>query len=123
MDIARQFDRFHAQRSRGEVKLGFGPRGVEHFREAGAAKLRLPQGSTEAILINTSGGLAGGDRHVIDIGVSEANLTVTTQAAERVYRSLGPAAELHVSLKVGPQARLCWLPQETILKAPASAAR
>jgi urease accessory protein len=116
MDTARQFDRFLAQRSRGEVKLGFSARGVQHFREAGAAKLRLPQGSTEAILINTSGGLAGGDRHVIDIDISEgASLTVTTQAAERVYRSLGPAAELQVSLKVGKNARLCWLPQETIL--------
>ena len=118
------FTRFHAQRSVGEVKLGFGPRGVTVFREAGSAKLRLPKGANEAILINTSGGLAGGDRQQIEISVEEAaSLAITTQAAERVYRSLGPAAEIQNHLKVAKGASLSWLPQETILFEGAALAR
>jgi urease accessory protein len=40
---------------------------------------------------------------------------VTTQAAEKVYRSLGPPSRSTVSLQVGDRAWLEWLPQETIL--------
>ena len=58
------------------------------LREAQAAKLRMPFGVPEAILINTGGGLAGGDRFSFDITAEAgATLTVTSQAAERVYRA------------------------------------
>jgi len=104
------------QRSEGAVLVIMGAEGIKRLREAHAAKLRIPAGSREAILINTGGGLAGGDRFSFDI-TAEANarLSVTSQAAERVYRSLGPAAEVKVRLAAGPGANLMWLPQETIL--------
>ena len=44
-----------------------------------------------------------------------AQLTVTTAAAEKIYRALGPDAEIEIELKVAAGARLSWLPQETIL--------
>ncbi len=104
------------QRSRGCVVLRVGPHGLIRMREEGAAKVRFPQGGAEAILINTGGGLAGGDRFAFDITTETgAALTVTTQAAERVYGSLGPAAEVEVKLTVGASASLAWLPQESIL--------
>lgn len=104
------------QRAEGSIRLRTGHGGVERLRESGAAKVRLPRGSGEAILINTGGGLAGGDRFAFDIAVAEgAALNVTSQAAERVYRSLGTAAEVAVKLDVEGGARLAWLPQETIL--------
>ena len=104
------------QRSEGEILLSVGPHGLRRLREAHAAKLRLPPGSREAILINTGGGLAGGDRFSFDITAeSGASLTVTTQAAERVYRSLDPAAEVSVKLTAEPASTLMWMPQETIL--------
>jgi urease accessory protein len=40
---------------------------------------------------------------------------VTTAAAEKIYRSLGPDSEIGVRLEVGPGGALAWLPQETIL--------
>jgi urease accessory protein len=96
--------------------LRVGAGGLERLREEGSAKLRMPAGSLEAILINTGGGLAGGDRFAFDIAVGEdAALTITSQAAERVYRSLGDNADVDVSLTVGEGAALYWLPQETIL--------
>ena len=40
---------------------------------------------------------------------------MTTAAAEKVYRSLGPDTKLNVKLDVGRGGALAWLPQETIL--------
>jgi urease accessory protein len=69
-----------------------------------------------AALLTTSGGLAGGDRVRISVGVEEgAQAVVTTQAAEKIYRSLGPDTRVNIALTVGAKAWLEWLPQETIL--------
>jgi urease accessory protein len=104
------------QRSVGSIVLSTGSTGLRRMREAGAAKVRLMPGSSEAILINTGGGLAGGDSFSVEITAEDgANLTVTTQAAERVYRSLGPPACIDVRLRAGSGATLNWLPQESIL--------
>jgi len=88
--------------------------------EAGALRMRFPngdrKGSLDAVVVNTGGGMAGGDRFDIDISVGAgAGLTVTTAAAEKIYRSLGPDAEIGVKLDVAPGGALAWLPQETIL--------
>ena len=88
------------------------------FQE-GCAKIRLPQsfdGRMEAVLINTAGGLTGGDRLAWDFETGAAtHLTVTTQACERVYRAVAGTAEVTTRLIVGDGARADWLPQETIL--------
>lgn len=104
------------QRSVGHVHLRMEREGIAVMREAGSAKCRLPRGSNEAILINTSGGLAGGD--TVDIRAelgSGATLSITSQAAERIYRTLGPPATVMVSLKATTGSSLFWLPQESIL--------
>ena len=91
-----------------------------HVHEAGALRVRFPnaagQSGLDAVIVNTAGGMTGGDRFAIDIGVETgARLTVTTAAAEKVYRSLGPDTGIDVKLDVGPGAALAWLPQQTIL--------
>jgi urease accessory protein len=69
-----------------------------------------------AVFVNTAGGVAGGDRFDIEIATGEgARLAVTTAAAEKVYRAQGPAAQLHIALKLAERSHLSWLPQETIL--------
>jgi urease accessory protein len=104
------------QRSQGHVALAVEHHGLSRLREQGAAKVRFPEGTHEAVLINTGGGLAGGDEFSFDIAAgADARLTVTTQAAERVYRTLGPPAVITATLKAGRGAFLAWLPQETIL--------
>ena len=107
--------RLLAQRSTGQLDIHMERGGPVVLKETGSAKVRLPRGSVEAILINTSGGLAGGDRLAINAGAGEgAALTLTGQAAERIYRTLGPPALVDVALRAGPDARLAWLPQESI---------
>ena len=87
--------------------------------EDGPLRVRFPNagdGALEAVLVNTAGGIAGGDRHDLAVSVENGGaLTVTTAAAEKIYRSLGPAAEITAQLSVAAGARLSWLPQETIM--------
>jgi urease accessory protein len=114
---------FAANRARGAVRFDVaGIDGVTRRREvheAGSLRVRFPSAEDEgasAVLVNTAGGIAGGDRFDIDIASAEgARLTVTTAAAEKVYRAEGPAAELNIRLKAEGRSHLAWLPQETIL--------
>ncbi len=69
-----------------------------------------------AVLLTTSGGLTGGDSLALSIeALAGASASVTTQAAEKIYRSLESDARVEVALGVGEGAWLEWLPQETIL--------
>jgi urease accessory protein len=70
----------------------------------------------EAVLVNTAGGIAGGDRLESAVTVlADASVTVTSQAAERVYRALNEPALIDTRLKMCGTAKLAWLPQETIV--------
>lgn len=88
-------------------------------RERDGYKVRTPVGhrSAEAVIINTGGGVAGGDRISIDVAAgAQTDAVVTSAQAERIYgtRQRAPA-NVTISLTVGADARLAWLPQETIL--------
>jgi urease accessory protein len=116
---------FAANRARGAVSFDVhrkdGATRRRHLHESGSLRVRFPSPETEglsAVLVNTAGGMAGGDRFDLDIAVREgARLTATTAAAEKIYRAAagGAAAELNIALRVEAQAQLAWLPQETIL--------
>lgn len=124
LDCMSWVERVLAQRSEGRVDLRVEGKRTTCQREQGAAKVRLSSGNSEAILINTGGGLAGGDVFHFDISVSEGtSLCVTTQAAEKVYRTLGPPAVVSACLGVGARAAIHWLPQETIVFNNASLTR
>ncbi len=91
----------------------------QRVHEAGSLRVRFPNVSgrtLDAVIVNTAGGMTGGDRFDIDLDIGKgASLTVTTAAAEKIYRSLGPDTAIAVKLKVGDGGALAWLPQETIL--------
>jgi urease accessory protein len=93
---------------------------VGRLYQAGSAKMRFVaehdgDGLTAA-LINTAGGLTGGDQFEWSLELDEdAKCTVVTQACEKVYRAENGPATVSVALKVSRGARLDWLPQETIL--------
>lgn len=112
--------RIAAQRSHGRtvLRMGAGDR-IGGLHQSGCAKLFLLRGQTggrEAVLVNTAGGLTGGDTLDIRIELGPgAALGCTTQAAERIYRSDGGAARIVTRLVLGAGASLAWLPQETIL--------
>ncbi|HHB80266.1 MAG TPA: urease accessory protein UreD [Aliiroseovarius sp.] len=107
------------QRARGAIRLGYGAAGLERLHQSGCGRCLFPNpfgGDAQAVVINTAGGLTGGDRFGVEVTLGqEARLVLTTQAAERIYRSIGGAAEVHNQVQVGAGASLHWLPQETIL--------
>jgi urease accessory protein len=114
---------FAANRAQGAVRFGVhlqdGVTRRGDLHESGSLRVRFPspeQDGLSGVFVNTAGGIAGGDRFDIDIAIGEgARLTLTTAAAEKVYRAPGAAAQLGIALKAERGAHLAWLPQETIL--------
>ena len=87
-------------------------------REAGALRLRFPKvaGDCEGIILNTAGGIAGGDNQTLTFTVGDgARASLTTQSAEKVYGSDGELAAISTTLDLGSHANLAWLPQDAIL--------
>lgn len=111
-------------RARGQVRLTLkpGPAGgaIDALRMSGSLKLVFPRPTGrafDAVLVNTAGGVTGGDRFVTEAGAQAGtHLAITTQAAERAYRASGDTpGRISTHLSLGPGAHLAWLPQETIL--------
>ncbi|MEP7241368.1 MAG: urease accessory protein UreD [Devosia sp.] len=111
------------QRARGDGRVvaerGARRTAISELYQEGCAKIRLPHthdASLQAVLMNTAGGLCGGD-HLRWSATARpgASVVVTTPACERVYRSLGEAAVVENHLTAEAGAHLDWLPQETIL--------
>jgi urease accessory protein len=72
--------------------------------------------ANEAVVVNTAGGIAGGDRLDCRVtALANASIAVTSQAAEKVYRALNEPARIATRLEAGDGAEVAWLPQETIV--------
>ena len=118
-------------RANGSIKARFAAEGdrtwLFSLSESDGYHLRLPNvrgEPVEGVIVNSGGGLVGGDRVAFELAVDPgANVRIATVAAERVYRSLAPASEVDIKLSVGAGARFDWLPQETILFSGARARR
>ena len=117
-------ERLRLPRSRGTLRLSFKRRDEKivfgDLYQQGCLRARMPRcdgGSfSEAVVINTSGGLTGGDRTAVVAEWAPATAAaVCGQAAEKIYRALSGAAEVSNVLHVGASAIAEWLPQETIL--------
>jgi urease accessory protein len=114
---------FAANRARGSIRLEVETRALLtrrlRVREEGCLRVRCPgspSAELEAVIVNTAGGVAGGDRLRIEVNIApRASLVVTSAAAEKFYRTLGPAAVVDVRLAVGHGGTLAWVPQESIL--------
>jgi urease accessory protein len=92
---------------------------LRRLAQSGSARLLFPRmagGVREAVVVNTSGGLAGGDRFDMEAEAGAgACLTLTTQAAEKIYRTADIAARMETRLRLDRGASLDWIPQEAIL--------
>jgi len=124
--VAAQDDKariFAANRARGKVALTVAQREgrtrPHTIHEAGSLRVRFPRSRTsalEAVIVNTAGGIAAGDCLDIELAAGTgAQITVTSAAAEKVYRSNGPDARIRIALNIDPGGSIVWLPQETIL--------
>jgi urease accessory protein len=112
------------QRAFGDLRVTLRRRGpatvLADLRQEGCLKARFPRPVAwmEAVMLNTSGGIAGGDVLRTALQVEDgAKASFAAQAAERFYRTLpgDPPAHLRATLGIGPGAEAEWLPQESIL--------
>ena len=93
---------------------------LDDMSQAGAAKIRLPRLRSpqmlDMVMINTAGGLTGGDRFkwAID-AAANTYVRASTQACEKIYKAADGVVSVDVGLTAGDDARLEWIPQETIL--------
>lgn len=102
------------------MRAGDGVTRLADLRQSGSLKLVFPEthrADAEVIVVNTAGGVTGGDQIDITAEVQAGSaLTFTTQAAERAYLAqTGEVARIRTEISVGRAARLNWLPQELIL--------
>ncbi len=112
------------QRSRGHCRLSFdGSRPEQQLRlldQTPPCRVLFPRpakaGVHEAAIITTTGGMTGGDHITLTLAAqNDARISVSTQAAEKIYRSTGDVAGIEVSIEVDETSALEWMPQETIL--------
>jgi urease accessory protein len=114
------------QRAVGELRVSLrrrdGASVLAGLRQAGCLKARFPRpvaaGWADVVTLNTSGGIAGGDRldSVFEVQAG-ASASIAAQAAERFYRALPGSlpAQVRTRITVADGASAEWLPQETIL--------
>ena len=109
------------QRSDGACRVALGPGGIAELYQSDPCRFFLPPAEPGdlpcGLLLTTSGGIAGGDRLKFDIEWRQgARATVTTGAAEKIYRAgESQAARIETRLGIGAGVHAEWLPQETIL--------
>jgi urease accessory protein len=112
------------QRGDGALDIAFARRGtataVARLYQRTPCRVQFPHAeggdAMLAMLLNTAGGLTGGDRVAMAIAVeAAAAVTLTSAAAEKIYRSSGADCVVEIALECGADAWLEWLPQETIL--------
>lgn len=108
----------------GAAELGLAGRGgctrLRRLYQSDPCRVLFPTAADgdplQAVVVTTSGGIVGGDRIRLAVEADAGTAaTVTTQAAEKVYRSAGATAELSVGIAVAAGAVVEWMPQETIL--------
>lgn len=111
-------------RSEGRVELTYRRReagsALAHLYQRGCGRVRFPTVDhaeyPEAVLINTAGGLTGGDHMTYQVTLEAgASVTISGQAAEKIYRSVGTTAVIEAEMRLAAGTVLEWLPQETIL--------
>ena len=108
---------------KGSVSFSVGSDGIcrlQHLYQSDPVRVLFPispRGEVPcAVFVTTSGGLVGGD--IIELAVKVDNggfAQITSQAAEKIYRSTGNTCQINVSLIAQNKAWLEWLPQETII--------
>ena len=114
------------QRATGAARISVKRHGtrtvLDRMHQSGPLRLRLPRATPgqapTAILLNTAGGIAGGDRLALDVTCAAGTeLTVSTQGAERIYRALSSdtASRIVTTIRLADGASCDYLPQETIL--------
>lgn len=117
-ELSPSFSPLVPPRAKGALRVTLGAAGrLQDFRAEGSLRALFPRraGTVEAVMINTAGGITGGDRFAVTAHAGGGHLTLTTQSAERIYRAATGRGQVSTELSIADGAALSWLPQEVIL--------
>ena len=94
---------------------------LSHQKHHGPLQIQKPfyperNGTCHVYILHPPGGVVGGDHLNIYVDVnSNAHALITTPAAGKFYRSVGPVAKLKQNIKVASKGVLEWFPSENII--------
>ena len=92
---------------------------IGELYQEGSSRIFFPKNFSkikECVVINTAGGITGGDKFECSIeAAEESSIVVTTQASEKIYKASNGSAEVEATFFVRKNSKLLWLPQDTIL--------
>ena len=94
---------------------------LSHQKHHGPLQVQKPfyperNGTCHVYILHPPGGVVGGDHLNIYVDVnSNAHALITTPAAGKFYRSVGPVAKLEQNIKVASKGVLEWFPSENII--------
>ena len=105
------------QRSNGEINIELFDNNFKKFFQSGCCKILNPNNyneSNELVLINTAGGITCNDNIEINATINNSELSICTQAAEKIYAGIGDPATVEININLN-NSSLYWLPKELIL--------
>ncbi|GIR13896.1 MAG: hypothetical protein CM15mP24_1390 [Candidatus Pelagibacterales bacterium] len=105
------------QRSNGEINIELFDNNFKKFFQSGCCKILNPNNyndNKELVLINTAGGITCNDNIEINATIHNSELSICTQAAEKIYSGIGDPAKVDININLN-NSTLYWLPKELIL--------
>ena len=105
------------QRSNGKIDIELLDNDFSKFFQSGCCKILNPNNynkSKELVLINTAGGITCNDNIEINATIHNSELSICTQAAEKIYSGIGDPAKVDININLN-NSTLYWLPKELIL--------
>ena len=106
------------QKSFGSLKVKFENDNLMNLFQKGSSKAIIPKSYNDykqLIFVNTSGGITSGDKYETNLNLSNSNISITTQAAEKIYSGKGKPAKLDIHFDIRNKSNLFWIPHELIL--------
>tara|TARA_B100000686_G_scaffold311654_1_gene355513 strand:- start:457 stop:1251 length:795 start_codon:yes stop_codon:yes gene_type:complete len=105
------------QRSNGKIDIHLAKNNFKKFFQSGCCKILNPNSynkNNELVLINTTGGITCNDKIEINALIEKSELSICTQAAEKIYAGIGDPAKVEININLN-NSSLYWLPKELIL--------
>ena len=105
------------QRSDGKINVDLSDNNIKKFYQSGCCKILNPNNYNEykeLVLINTAGGITCNDNIQINATINNSQLSICTQAAEKIYAGIGDPATVEININLN-NSTLYWLPKELIL--------
>ena len=105
------------ERSEGSLDINIINNNLQKLYQSGCCKILNPNSyndNVELVLINTAGGITCNDKINIKVSIENSNLSICTQAAEKIYSGFGDPANMDINLNLN-NSNLFWLPKELIL--------